>query len=374
MEKLMANCTSRGRVKKTLAHEQPDRVPIDIGGDAGIVPSTYEKLCKYLGIYDYEKPRGIWSVENIDERVLEKLGSDCRHILIGSPQPERISNGLWRQPWGFVLSKEGYCPAEYAPLKNAQNVKDIEKYPYWPNPEDAVFTEGKREEARRLYENTDYAIVAFAGYAGTTFHMYSYLRGFENWLLDMKTNPEFYHALADKIADIAIKISKRYFATVADYVDIIHYDEDMGSQISPLISIEDFRKFVKPWMKRYHDEISKLTNAKFMLHSCGSVCPLINEFIEIGFDLLNPVQPRARNMEPERLKEKFGEKLCFLGGIDTQRLLPFGTVSEIRKEVNRVVSILGKTGGYIFATSNEIPAGVPPRNIVTLFEAAKEFG
>jgi len=87
---------------------------------------------------------------------------------------------------------------------------------------------------------------------------------------------------------------------------------------------------------QYHDEISKLTNAKFMLHSCGSVYPLINEFIEIGFDLLNPVQPRARNMEPERLKEKFGDKLCFLGGIDTQRLLPFGTVSEIRKAVKRV--------------------------------------
>ncbi|MDH5174875.1 MAG: uroporphyrinogen decarboxylase family protein, partial [Elusimicrobiota bacterium] len=150
--------------------------------------------------------------------------------------------------------------------------------------------------------------------------------------------------------------------------------DDMGTQSQPFMSIEDFRKHIKPYWAELIKEIKKYTEAKILLHCCGSIYPLINDIIEVGFDVLNPIQPLAHQMEPKRLKKDFGDRISFLGGIDIQRLLPFGTPDEVKQGVRKVIGTLAPGGGYILAPSHNIEPDTPPENVVAMYEAAKEFG
>lgn len=386
----MKEWTSRERVLAAINHKEPDRVPISFGGTSctGILECppkgrNYTKLCEYLGIKNYEEPNiGFLGngVTNIDERIKQKFGSDLR--LIG-PNTDDIevrverdgTNTLLGLFCGLRTKKMGYYDDIFEfPLRNCTSKKDIDQYLFWPTEENLVLlSKGKREEAKSLRENTDYAIVADT-FLEFPFLMYPMLAGYEKWFIDMKLNPKFYSALSDKLLEIGFGIIDNFVAAVGDYVDAVVTYDDMGTQEQLLCSRKDYAKFIKPYEKRMIERIKKYTNAKILRHSCGSVYEVIPDYIEIGVDILNPVQPLAKNMEPWHLKREFGKYLTFCGGIDIQRLLPYGTPKEVKKEVKKTIEIYAPGGGYILGPSHNIEPDTPVENIVAMYEAAQEYG
>ncbi len=149
--------------------------------------------------------------------------------------------------------------------------------------------------------------------------------------------------------------------------------DDLGSQEATLLNPEIYRELIKPRHKRMVDAVKTHSDAKVLLHSCGAVSALLDDFIEVGFDAINPVQVGAKGMEPERLKAEFGDRITFWGGIDTQRVLPFGTPDEVRAEVRRIIDILGPGGGFVLNSVHNIQAEVPPENVVAMFDEARSY-
>ncbi|MDD1773070.1 MAG: uroporphyrinogen decarboxylase family protein [Methanomassiliicoccales archaeon] len=378
----MVGMTSRERVIKAVERKEPDRPPIDFGGVvAGIVmgaPHGYEALCRELGIEDPDTPvinTRLSCVQNVDERILRRFSVDTRHINIGGEPLQELPDGKYRDAWGLILKQSGLyksIPDDLAPLRSATTEDDIENYKYWPDPKSPSYIKGKRKEAKRLHERTDLAVFSHPGYAGRIFHMYAGLRGFDRWLLDMRMEPEFYKAFANKITDVAIDVCEAFYGEVGDYTDVAVYYDDMGMQTGGFMSLEDFRQFVRPYTSRYVKAVKNMTGAKVFYHTCGSVYSYLNDIIEMGIDILNPIQPLAKNMDPETLKSEFGGRICFHGGIDEQKLLPFGSKKEVEESVARTVKILAPGGGWIVAPAHNIQPDTPPENIVAMYDTALE--
>jgi uroporphyrinogen decarboxylase len=379
----MGQLTPRERVLMAVEHREPDRVPIDFASRQYLIcdlpPYGYRKLCEYLNITDYAEPIVHKSVVlNPDERLQQELGNDFRAVRMGAPKPDIISERSIRMyPYGTYYRSAGlyWLPDfENAPLKEAKTIDDIENYPYWPDPDDPVYTAGLREVARKLHEKTAYAILGDAGHASYFCHLYHFLRGFEQWFVDMKRNPDLYRALMDKIVGCNIELAKRFYGAVGDYIDVAQVScDDMGWQQGPFLSPKDYKQFVKPWAAKYVTQVRTLTKAKMFYHCDGSIAPLIEDFIDIGVEIISPVLKQGRDMEPEKLKKRYGDRICFHSGIDVQEVLPFGTVDEVRDHVQRVIRELAPGGGYIFAV-NDIKPEVTPQNITAAYKTAQEFG
>jgi uroporphyrinogen decarboxylase len=377
--------TSRDRVLTALDHREPDRVPVEFGSPqvSSLLigePYGYERLCEYLGITDYPEPVinvYLNSVKNIDPRIMRRFGADLRWVMPGGPDVERAADGRLVDSWGLVLTPTGnfnvIVDAD-APLRGAETPADIEAYPLWPDLTDPRITAGKAEEAR-AHRNDGYAVVASIGSGGRLFHTYAWIRGFDSWLMDMYENRRLYHALAEKITEISIGYVETYLPVVAEDADIVYMADDLGTQQSLLMSPDAYRTFCKPYHRRLIEAIHRAApRAKVLMHSCGAISPVIPDLIEIGVDILNPVQPLAAGMEPATVKRSFGSELSFLGGLDIQDLLPFGTPEEIRQGVRRLIEAYAPGGGYIFAPAHEILPEVKPASIVAMFDAAREFG
>ncbi len=383
----MDEMTSRERFWKTVNFEEPDRVPIQMTGCSatsitpvrdGYGPYGYDALCRYLDIKDYEDPYGDFGAINLDPNIKEKLHNDFEPVLVGDPGRTNIDPDTEKHNmWGFVsIFHNGvtYFPDDMVPFKNSTSIKDIDTYEYWPDPDDPVYYEGVQEAAKKLSEDTQYVVIGDSGYASTIDFTYQWLRGYGNWLSDPLMNKDFYIALKNKIADISIEISKRFFSEVGGYIDMVGYASDQGTQDGPMFSANYYREWVMPWQKKWVDAIKPLTKAKFFIHSCGSIYDFIPGYIEAGFDIINPIQPLAKNMEPWRLKKEFGDKCVLHGGIDLQKLLSKGTVDEVVKGVKEVIKILAPGGGWIAGAANNIPQDVPPENIYAAFETVYKYG
>lgn len=380
----MAEMTPRERVLTACSFKEPDRVPIDFGGlistilDAG--PYGYRALAKYLGIRDYEKPAVAYilnSVANVDERIYKRFHVDFRHVF-----PPNAEGPITRHPDGTLTVIHGirfkplgnyYNPFDF-PLGNATNPKDIENYPNWANPLDPYYQNGTEDTLKHLKEETDYAVYALCGYWGMLGHSYAFLAGFDKFISDMVINPEFYKALMEHILHLNVTWINEYFGRLGDYPDVILIGDDMGAQDGPFMSVEMFRKFVKPYMRDLIRAIRKNSKAKIKLHSCGSVYKLIPEFMDIGVDILNPIQPLAKDMAPEKLKKEFGNKIVLHGGIDEQRLLAFGTKEEVIEGTKRYLDILAPGGGYIAAASHNIEPETKPEVVVAMYDTIYEYG
>lgn len=365
-----------------LQHEEPDRVPIDVGGPVSSMHIVaYDRLTSYLGLWvKGEVCDKIQQLAKPHEEILEKLGVDFRHVglrkgfFMGGE--DRVDDPSGRpyfiDDWGIKWGKGPYYYDMIDhPLKDA-TVEDLEDYP-WPDPRDPARYEGLKDEARNLYETTDYAIVTDPIFGGP-FECAWWLRGFENFMVDMYTRPDFAEALLDKIMELYTGFYGRFLDEVGRYVQVTQLGDDLGSQTGPLIPLSLFRRYLKPRHKRLFDLFHSKSRAKVFFHSCGSVYPFINDLIEIGLDILNPIQPLAAMMDVGRLKREFGDKLSFHGGIDIQRVLPYGSPDEVTEEVKRVLELAGPSGGYIIASSHNIQADTPPENILAMFKAAKQHG
>jgi uroporphyrinogen decarboxylase len=373
---------SRERVLTTLAHREPDRVPISFAGIFDYPPYGYRALCAHLGITDYPEPINLNDdsgvVFNPDERLLARLHNDLRDVSGGSSYlPVELPDGSSVDEWGLVRHHVGAywdLLESEAPLRDARNMDDVRRYDHWPSRTDPAISAGIREQAL-AFRDAGYPVLAVPSWAEDIFHNYAYTRGFSQWLMDMYEDPHFYHAYSEFILEMALEYLETFLPPIADAIDVVMMGEDLGSQLSPFMSPAMYRQFCKPYHARWCEEVRRLAPGKpIALHTCGNVYPLIPDFIEMGISILNPVQPLARMMEPWRLKREFGHDLTFHGGFDIQELLPHGTVQQIRDGAKALVDTYGPGGGFIFCPAHSIQAEVPPENVVAMYDAAIEFG
>jgi len=273
--------------------------------------------------------------------------------------------------WSMPDDQQLFMDISHHPLANA-GIEDIAGYPF-PDGTDKTRFKGVREAALKLRNTTDYAIST--GIGGVTYEYCWYLRGLEQWFCDTLTNPEFCEALIDQTLKFWYDYYTGFMEAVGDIVDIVMIGDDLAGQDGPLFSPEFYREVVKPRQKKLVQHIRSLTKAKIWYHTCGSCVEYIPDLIDNGVDILNPVQTSARNMDPVNLKGQYGNQIVFWGGgIDSQHVLPFATPDKVKKDVKQSIENFKKGGGYVFNNIHNIQSGVPPENIVAMYEAAYEYG
>jgi uroporphyrinogen decarboxylase len=372
---------SRERVTLALNHREPDRVPIDLGSIASTIRTVdaYDRLKVHLNLALDKRIRHFADEHIIpDEEILQALHVDTCYLRMNVPKSwkrERIDAHTvideWAVPWSKSPGSLYTFPVSH-PMKTA-GMEEIEKFP-WPDPDESSRFEGLREKAANLFRSTDYALVAEGVTGVGVFDMTWHLRGMENILTDMLLHPDFTEALFRRLTDFYSALYRNYLQAVGDYVAMVIYYEDLSGQDGPLMSPGLYRKYIKPCHRRIFRTIKENTRAKLCVHTCGSAYAFLDDFVELGVDVINPVQISARDMDPGRLKHRYGSVLSFHGAIDTQRFLPWATPAEVEEEVRRIIGILGKGGGYLFTSCHSIQPDVSPENIVALFDAAVKHG
>jgi uroporphyrinogen decarboxylase len=203
-------------------------------------------------------------------------------------------------------------------------------------------------------------------------HTTQYLRGFEDWFLDLGRDHALFQCLMDAVLEVLVELNRRTLAEVGDLIDIVAFGDDLGQQDRPVCSPANYRKLMRPCQERIVETIRAHTRARILYHTCGSVYKYMEDFIAIGIDAINPVQIRARDMEPGRLKREFGDRMAFWGGIDSQQVLPRGSSAEVAAEVRRMFELMGGSGGYVLAAVHNVQPDVPPENVCAMFAAGKE--
>ena len=371
--------THRERVLKAISHEQPDRVPIDLGGtiNSSIVVEAYERLKTEFDINSRNVPLNLMMrVVHVDEEILEKLDIDVRNVTLWFPRNgdgDVLSTFRFRDLWGVErIRPEGgyYFDVVKPPLGGEITVSAIANYP-WPDPDASVEIQPLREELGLLRSNTDCAVVLYL--PPPFVHTAQFLRGFEDWYLDFVLNTRVLEALADAVLEVSLAMAHRILSEVGADVDVILCADDLGAQSGLQISPDDYRKHIKPRHAAYFRQIHELSPAKLLFHSCGSVASIIEDFIEIGVDVLNPVQVSTAGMHPAALKDRFGGRMAFWGGIDSQKILPRGSVSDVKLAVERTIEEMGEGGGYVLSAVHNIQPDVPTENILALFQHAREY-
>jgi len=379
--------TSRERVLTAINHEQPDRMPLVIGVNnaTGIKMKPYKGIKDIAGIqaqdnYIYDWPE--LGTAEIDEATMVRLHGDVRGVLDLEPEKvrkrnhERDAHSDCIDSWGsgqMEITPGNWFPGIH-PLAEARSIEDLESYPGWPDMSDPSRVAHVRESARRLAEENQFAIMA-TPWLLFPFERAHAMQGMEPFLLNMAMDPEFTRAFLEKIADHCKQLMGHFLEELGDNVDIIKIGDDLGTQNSLMISPKMYRDILKPIHADFISFIKARTNAKVLFHSCGDVAPLIGDFIDIGVDILNPIQTSTGSISDlPLLKKRFGKNIVFCGGIDSHRILPFGTVEEVREEVRRVMQALGPGGGCMIGAVHTIMNDVPPENVLAMVDAVEEFG
>jgi len=379
--------TSRERVLTTLHHEQADRIPLVIGvsNATGIKMKPYKEIKDIAGIrapdnYLYDWPE--LGTAEIDEETMRRLHSDVRGVLDLEPESvrrrnrERDLHSDYFDSWGIgqkEIAPDDWFPSVH-PLAQARTVEDLDLSQTWPDMSDPTRIAHVRETARRLAEENQYAILA-TPWLLFPFERAIAMQGMEVFLVNMARNPDFARALLEKIADYCKQLMGHFLDELGDKVDIIKIGDDLGTQESLMISPKMYRQMLKPVHADFISFIKSRTKAKVFFHSDGDVVPLIDDFIEIGVDILNPIQTSAGSMSDlPSLKKRFGNNIVFCGGIDSHRVLPYGSVEDVRQEVRRVMQILGPGGGCMIGSVHTVMNDVPPENVLAMVDAVEEFG
>lgn len=372
--------SSRDRVLASLNHEEPDRVPLFIGtsGATTVLGPGYERLAKHLGIRTGPVRWLSRALQYtlMDEEVLERLGSDGRCVVPGpaaSPLRRDVSADCLVDDWGCTWERNpgtGYFEVREPPLRNA-TIGDLARYP-WPDLGPTSRFEGLAERCRAV-QRSGFACVLLAG--ATLFEQAYLMRGLAECLTDLAVDPDFFLALVGELKRRMIPYLRELFRRVGDCVDVVVTGDDLGTQESTFMSPALYRRLVKPHQAELLGAIRGGTKAKIFYHSCGNVYALIGDLIDIGVDLLNPVQVSAPDLaDTRRLKREFGSRLAFCGAIDTQHVLPHGSPGDVRAEVRRRIRDLAPGGGYVAAAVHCIQPDVPPENIVAMCEEVRAAG
>jgi len=406
----MKRMTSRQRVIAALNHQEPDRVPIDVGGSrvSGIAALAYRHLLEHLGvreevrIYDLKQQLAEPSLA-----MVERLGGDvlqvCRlgpttgmpflavdrwkagRMTDGSPclvpeayQSRHLDDGSIEIVFaGEVVARRSaaalYFDVCQAPLAAAQTPEDIDRFVF-PDPWTQREEEYVQARIKFCYEQTDKAI--FAGLPllnGSFFEMSLAMFGYQRFMEHLLVNRPLVEHWLERMLENDFRTLERFLAVAGPYIQAIQLNDDFGAQEGLQISPRIYREVFKPCQQRWIEFVKQRTSAKVFLHCDGAVAPILPDFIEIGIDVLNPLQTSAKGMDPGQIKAEYGDRLSFWGGgVETQSTLPFGTVDEIRGEVRRRMATLRPGGGYVFATIHNIQPDIPPEKILAVFDTARE--
>lgn len=353
---------SKERTLAALNHQEPDRPPIYVS----LTPQLAEKLSADNDLPFEEAIDAMESARISHMDLLAHLGVDIIGTAAVSPPSAltmELPDGRMKNEWGMIYKNVGlYYEFDEFPLAHAETKEDILNYPF-PDP----YAEGRFDKAIEMIDRfgQSHGII---GDVETSFYELSwYLTGMEKLMIDMLMESEYVPYLLDEIMNQIIITGKKLIELG---IDFLWCGDDFGGQDGMLIDPEMWRKIFKPRIKYMFEEFRKVRpDLKIAWHSCGSIIPIIPDFIEIGLNILNPIQPKAKGMEPEFLKKTYGKDLVFFGGIDVQELLPYGKPQQIKDEVRRRIDILGKGGGYIVAPAHNIQADTPLENVYAFFDA-----
>ena len=353
--------TPRDRVLTTLSRKEPDKVPKYIR----FTPEMKVKVRESIGTDNYEDYFEI-EIRRVGFKLTKKLPNFLSYY--GESLPKNTYFDDWGIP--FVTGSEDQMKRELYPMAGFKNEQEVLEYP-WPDFMSSYRHEDLEEEVKRLHDQ-GYAVIGrlteISG--GFIFETAWQLRGMDNLLVDFYDNPKLARVLLDKITEINAQVSAR-FAEAG--VDILWLADDIGLQSTTLMSLAMWREWLKPRLKRLIDSAKQLNpHIHIFYHSDGFIEPVIPELIEIGVDILNPVQPECMN--PIKLKKLYRDQLSFFGTIGVQTVMPFGTPQEVRQKVKEMVEGVGQGGGFIIAPTHFVQIDVPWKNVQAFFEAVEEFG
>ncbi|MCW5978515.1 MAG: hypothetical protein KIT09_10575 [Bryobacteraceae bacterium] len=371
--------TPRERILAAVSRRAPDRLPVDLGSTLAstITIGAQRRLRGWLGMGE-DAPVELFSRRSgtviPDEAILERFGACARPVILGAPEirPDRPLTDLsFVDEWGITWAKpgEGHYLNLEGPFSGLENpgTADLDRFA-WPDPSDPGRFRGLRERARTLHEETPYAVVLGLGVGPV--HQGQFLRGYAPWLEDLVANPSFAAGLLERVADVWIAIATEALRQAGDYVDIVMFGDDIATQRGPLMRPALYRKLIKPQHKRMVEAVRPF-GKPVLYHTCGSVAAFIPDLIDVGIDVLNPIQVSAARMDTRWLKQEYGRDLAFWGAIDNQRVLPYGAPADVERETLRRIEDLGPGGGYVLAAAHNIQQDAPPENIAAMFDAAK---
>ena len=359
-----------------LNHEQPDRPPIEIGG---LVTSptygAYENMKKYFQLKNPKATIGGFKVMlNIDDEILERCHTDFRtHYFSVKGEAWKdhwIAEDKFIDRWGVTFRDVGdYYEMIKYPFEGEITVDDVLNYP-WPDFSDPSMYTGVREEVKKLYD-TGSSIIGTVNC--NIMERAMWLRGLQDFLTDMLADEDVAAALLDQTTKMILDYLENYLPLVSDYIDVMSYGDDLATQESLLFSPETYRKLVKPRQAKVFRYIKEHSHAKIFYHCCGSAIRMLDDMIDAGVDILNPVQPCAKGMDFEFLKKRYGKELTFWGAIDEQHLLPHGTPEEVKSYTENAIRILGEGGGYVCAPAHNIQSDVPMENLLAMCDACANY-
>lgn len=384
--------TPEQRVLTALDHKEPDRIPFDVGSSiiTGININAYKRLLDYLNIERDKSPRLLYErseIVEIPDSVLEYFKVDTRALFPRVYKPVDWPRSrdddeeylyiidefgiTWRKP-----KKEGHFYDMCAhPLDGQISVEEAEQY-HWPDFSVFSKVEGIKERAAEIKAHGDFALVLESAVV-EVFTTPFMLRGYSNFYMDLAADPELAGYLMDKTLELNLDYWQTALEQLPEYTLILRAGDDLGNQSSPLISPEMYRDLVKPRHKKLFSELKRMGGDRVFIffHSDGAVREFIPDLIEMGVDILNPVQYSAAGMDTKELKREFGRDISFWGGgIDTQNVLPFGSPQDVRDEVKHRIDDLAPGGGFVFGPVHNIQYDVPPENIMAMWETLQEYG
>jgi len=372
--------TPRDRLRMTLNHQEPDRVPIDFGQDFhnGINEVAYRNLLIHLHM-DIREPILVYDLMQrlavVDERVLERFRVDTRYLMANPNEDweQRVeADGSFEDEWGVYRKRCGYyCENVRSPLAD-ETLEGIARFRF-PDPSEKSRFRGLRERAQRLYTTTPYALMA--GQAASLYYFSAELRGFERFMGELATDPRLISVLLDRVLEWMMEFTSHYLDEIGDYIEVWWMGDDWGMQTGPIMNPKTFRTLFKPLYRRLIDMVKSKSKAKVCIHTCGATYWILQDLLDVGVDVVHPLQPTAvGNEDPVRIKKDFGNRLSFYSNVANTTVLPEGQPAEVATEVRRKIAALAPGGGYIFSGGHNIQADVPPANIVALFDTAYEAG
>ena len=370
--------TSRDRFRCALDHKEGDRIPIDLGFDLhnGIHEKAYANLLNYLGMNDdirlYDNIQHLAVIKN---EVALRLHSDARYIFANPSSVyefKRNQDSSWLDEWGVRRKTVGLYDESFEfPLAGC-DMNDVKTFKM-PDPHDKARFKGLKEKAEMLYTSTEYALIG--GSCGSLFYLSGELVGFQEYMEKLLSDKEVIIILIDRLLEWECEFFKDYLAEIGEYIEVVWIGDDWGMQTGPIMNPDLFREIYVPRYKELTKFIKSEADVKISIHSCGSVYWALKDFVEMGIDIVHPMQGDAFNMnDPVKIKKEFGDRLVFYSNLCNQSILPHGTPAEVESDVKKKIEAFAKGGGYILSGGHNIQADVPPENLITMIDSALKYG
>ncbi len=383
--------TSLERVKTSLEHKEPDKVPFDLGGSGvtGINRISLAKLRTYLGMP--EKEVQLYNIVTqlgiVEDDLVERLKIDVRAVDPKAPTIPGLAKDVWQEKdfyrlldefgigWEMQVEKGHYFDLYHHPLSAFETVEEVFSYP-WPNANDSGRYTGMKEKAD-LVTNVEKRAYMLGRHCSGMWETAMWMTGYEKFFCDMILNEKLVHAIMSKFTELKMQYWERALEEVGDSALVISEADDLATQSSLLVSLDLYKKLIWPYHKQLFEHIKKKAKSKVYIffHNDGDCAPTIPLLLEAGVDILNPIQVSCPGMDTKILKREYGKDITFWGALcDTQFILPFGTPKQVCEETKRRTEDLMKDGGWIAAPIHNIQSEVPPENIMAMWDTLQKYG